>query len=437
MNKETLKRILIDFHSTPLPDVFDRALHLPLDLEKIITLSGIRRSGKTSVLFLTIRRLLEQRVEKQRILYLNFEDDRLFPVRLTDMDLILRAYHELYPDNIDKTKYLFLDEIHQVEKWEKYIRRIYDTERVRIYLTGSSSRMVSRDIATALRGRGIHYEVFPLGFKELLNYKKIEHNPYSTDAEARVQNALQDYLSWGGFPEVVKTEDHNIRRKILEEYADLILYKDLIEQYGIKNQFLLKYLLKHFMVNTATLVSANKLFHDLRSQGISLSKNSLYEYLEYMIDAYILFRTQKYAFSVRVQQQNPSKYYVIDNGIMRSFLADPKANIGRKLENAAYLHLRTCADVDDIFYYRGRREVDLLYQKGARRHLINVSYSVQSADTARRELSGLEEAQKALPDTDIALILNDWDPKLIPENIRVISAWEFLLQENPGEIRNC
>ena len=288
--------------------------------------------------------------------------------------------------------------------------------------------MLSRDIATALRGRGIHYEVFPLGFKELLDFKKIEYRPYSTESEARVQNALNEYLLWGGFPEVVKTEDTQIRRKILEEYADLILYKDLIEQYGIKNQFLLKYLLKHFMVNAATLVSANKLFQDLKSQGVSLSKNSLYEYLEYMLDAYILFRTQKHASSVRVQQQNPSKYYVIDSGIMRPFLADPGANIGRKLENAVYLHLRTCADVDPIFYYRGSKEVDFIYEKDAQRHLINVSYSVQAADTARRELSGLEEGQKVFPDADTALILNDWDPKLIPKNIRVIPGWEFLLQ---------
>lgn len=428
MDKETLKRILIDFHSTSLPDVFERALRLPLDLKKVITLSGIRRSGKTSLLFLTIRRLLEKGVEKQRIVYLNFEDDRLFPVHLSDMDLILRAYNELYPDDIGKTKYLFLDEIHQVANWEKYIRRIYDTERVRIYLTGSSSRMLSRDIATALRGRGIHYEVFPLGFKELLAYKKIEYTPYSTASEARIQNALHEYLAWGGFPEVVKTEDTHIRRKILEEYADLILYKDLIEQYGLKNQFLLKYLLKHFMVNAATLVSVNKLYQDLKSQGISLSKNSLYEYMEYMLDAYILFRTRKHAVSIRVQQQNPSKYYVIDTGIMRPFIADPKANIGRKLENAVYLHLRTCPDIDSILYYKGTREVDFVYEKDTRRHLVNVSYSVQTADTARRESAGLKEGGKALPEAETALVLNDWNPKLIPEHVRVIPAGEFLLQ---------
>jgi predicted AAA+ superfamily ATPase len=205
------------------------------------------------------------------------------------------------------------------------------------------------------------------------------------------------------------------------------LYKDLIEQYGLKNQFLLKYLLKHFMVNSATLVSANKLFHDLRSQGISLSKNSLYEYLEYMVDAYILFRTQKYAQSVRVQQQNPSKYYVIDCGIMRAFVSDPLANMGRKLENSIYLFLRSCADVEDIFYYRGRQEVDFLYQRDGRQHLVNVSNSVQTTDTAQRELSGLYEARKELPNADAAFVVNDWDPNLIPANVSVIPAWEFLL----------
>jgi predicted AAA+ superfamily ATPase len=286
--------------------------------------------------------------------------------------------------------------------------------------------MVSREISTALRGRGIHYEVFPLGFTEFLSFKQIQINQFSTQTEAIVQNALQDYLLWGGFPEVAKTADSQLRQKILTEYADLILYKDLIEQYGIKNQFLLKYLLKHFMVNTATLVSVNKLFNDLRSQGISLSKNSLYEYLEYMVDAYILFRTNKYSSSIRVQQQNPSKYYMIDTGIMKAFLADPAANIGRRLENAVYLHLRNCEDVKEIFYYKERKEVDFFYQRGSYILCNNVAYGVHSADTARRELSGLEDAQRAFPDAECALILNDWDPTLFAENVKIVSAWKFL-----------
>jgi predicted AAA+ superfamily ATPase len=426
VDKDTLKRIITDFHSAPIPNVFDRELSLPLNLEKVITLSGIRRSGKTSLLFITIHRLINSGVAKPCIIYLNFEDDRLFPVRLSEMDLILRAYHELYPDKIDETKYLFFDEIHQVNQWEKYIRRIYDTENIRIYLTGSSSGMVSREISAALRGRGVHYEVFPLGFKEILNFKRIKVDSYSSKTDAMVQHALQDYLVWGGFPEIIKNEEPQLRNKILTEYADLILYKDLIEQYGIQNQFLLKYLLKHFMVNAATLVSANKLYNDLRSQGISLSKNSLYEYLEYMIDAYILFRTPKYSSSVRVQQQNPSKYYVIDTGLIRVFLADPMANRGRKLENAVYLHLRTRTDIKEIFYYKDRKEVDFLYQKGPNTHLIKVAHGIHSSDTAARELSGLEEARKMFPQADCSLVLNDWDPRLIPENVAVVTARVFL-----------
>ena len=223
MIKETIKYILTDFHESPLPESRGRSLLLPLDVNKVVALVGIRRSGKTYLLYRTMQRLIDHGVDKRDLLYLNFEDDRLFPVKLDDMDLILKAYHELYPEQISRKKYVFLDEIQQVPNWEKYIRRIYDTESVRIYVTGSSSKIVSREIAPALRGRTIHYEIFPLSFSEYLQFKDIEVKPYSTRTEARIVHALQDYLNWGSFPEVVLTEDHHLRLKILQEYSDLIL----------------------------------------------------------------------------------------------------------------------------------------------------------------------------------------------------------------------
>ena len=427
MNKEIFKYILTNFHDTPLPRGFSRKLALPLDSKKIITVVGIRRSGKTYLLYLTMQRLVDRGVDKRNIIYLNFEDDRLFPVKLSEMDLILKAYHELYPEKLNERKILFLDEIQQIPGWEKYIRRIYDTESVQVYLTGSSSRAVSLDISTTLRGRAIHYEVFPLSFGEYLNFKGIEIKRYSTPTEARMLHALHEYLQWGGFPEVVMEEDKHIKLKILQEYADLILYKDLIEQYGIKNHYLLKYLLKHFMTNPSGLVSINKLYNDLKSQGISLSKGSLYEYIEYLLQAYILFSTSKYSRSVRVQTQNPSKYYIVDTGLNRVFTANRGRDLGKKLENAIYLHLRTQQDVHDIFYYKNRFEIDFFYDEANRRHFINASYSVQDVDTAKREVSGLTNVKKQFPDAIDALVLNDWDPDLIPETTKVIPAWQFFL----------
>jgi len=430
MNKETIKFILGDFHEKPLPEAFRRGLELPLDVNKIVTLVGIRRSGKTYLLYLTMQRLIGRGIDKKNIIYINFEDDRLFPVKLADMDFILRAYHELYPDKLAEKKYLFLDEIQQVSDWEKYVRRIYDTESVRIYLTGSSSKTVSRDISTTLRGRAIHYEVFPLSFREYLDFKGIEAKSYSTSVEARIIHALREYLDWGGFPEVVIEEDKYLRWKTLQEYADLILYKDLIEQYGIKNQYLLKYLLKHFMANPATLVSINKLYNDLKSQGLSLSKDSLYEYIEYLREAYILFHTAKYSRSVRVQTQNPSKYYIVDTGLMQSFLPDPGRDLGKKLENVLYLHLRTNQKIKEVFYYKNRFEIDFFYYAGTRLHLANASYGVQDLDTAKREINGLLKGKKLFPDARDALILNNWEPELIPGNIEVIPAWRFLVSDH-------
>lgn len=426
MNKETIKFILSDFYEKSLPEAFDRNLELPLDLDKIVTLVGIRRSGKTYLLYRTMQRLIDNGVDKYNIIYMNFEDDRLFPVKLSEMDLILKAYHELYPDRLSEKKYLFLDEIQQIPDWEKYVRRVYDTESVRIYLTGSSSRIVSRDVSTSLRGRTIHYEVFPLSFKEYLNFKGIEVKTYSTSAEARILHALRDYLDWGGFPEVVKTDDKHLRWKILQEYADLILYKDLIEQYGIKNQYLLKYLLKHFMANPSTMMSINKLYNDLKSQGLSLSKDSLYEYIEYLRAAYILFHTEKHSRSVRVQKQNPSKHYIIDTGLMQVFLPDPGRDLGKKLENAVYLHLRNNQEIREIYYYKNRFEVDFYYFAGNNLHLTNVAYEVQDMDTAKREISGLLNGKKLFPDARDSLILNDWQPELVPDNVKVIPAWKFL-----------
>ncbi|RLB14806.1 MAG: ATP-binding protein [Thermoplasmata archaeon] len=426
MNRETIKYVLTDFHSRPLPKVFDRDLKLPLDLNKVISLVGIRRSGKTSLLYSTMQRLIEEGVNKKDILYLNFEDDRLFPIKLSEMDLVLRAYHELYPEKLGKTKYMFLDEIQQVDGWEKYVRRIYDTEDIRIYVTGSSSKVVSSGISTSLRGRTISFEVFPLSFKEFLCFKGIEIKQYSTSQEARIINALNEYLLWGGFPEVAKTDDSYLRVKILHEYADLILYKDLIEQYGIKNQYLLKYLLKHFMVNPATLFSLNKLYNDLRSQGVSASKNSLYEYVEYLRRAYILFKTVKYSRSFRAQMQNPSKNYIVDTGLIRVYQADPSRDIGRKLENAVYMHLRASENVGEIFYHKNRFEIDFVYQKGKDFNLLNVSYNLDTKDTAKREVNGLLKGKKCFPHARTALLLNDWQPEFIPEDVKIIPAWQFL-----------
>ncbi len=195
-----------------------RALELPLNTRKITTLVGIRRSGKTYILYDTMRRLESRGVDRRQMIFLNFEDDRLLPIESRELDLILHAHVELYPDFADRKKYFFLDEIQDAPRWESYVRRLHDTADVQIFLTGSSSHLLARELATSLRGRTISYEVFPLSFAEFLRFRGLQHEPYSAKSDSRMAAALNEYLTIGGLPEVVLA-DPDLRPRILKPHG--------------------------------------------------------------------------------------------------------------------------------------------------------------------------------------------------------------------------
>lgn len=242
MDKETIKYILSQSTRRELPRAHPRALQLPLSSGKVVTLVGIRRSGKTYLLFETMRRLEAQGFDRRQQIYLNFEDDRLLPIRPRELDLILRAHEELFPEMAGRRKHLFLDEVQKAPGWETFVRRVHDTEDVQIFVTGSSSHLLTHEIATGLRGRSISFEVFPLPFAEFLGFRGLAHEPYSRVSEARMAAALLDYLTTGGLPEVVLAEPA-LRQRILSEYVDLVFYKDLVERYRVVNPQLLRRLL--------------------------------------------------------------------------------------------------------------------------------------------------------------------------------------------------
>lgn len=257
-----MKYVLTANTARPLPVGTPRQLQLPLDSGKVVTLAGIRRSGKTFILYETMRRLEAQGIDRRRLIYLNFEDDRLLPIRSRELDLILRSHEELYPQVVGQRKYLFLDEVQNVPTWETYVRRLHDTENVQIFVTGSSSHLLTRELATALRGRSISYEVFPLSFAEFLLFKGESWQPYSRTSENRMRAVLNDYLQTGGLPELVLS-DPLLRQRILEDYVDLVFYKDLVERYRIANPPLLRQLLKHCLGQPASMLSGNKLFNSM------------------------------------------------------------------------------------------------------------------------------------------------------------------------------
>ena len=203
--KEHFKILIKEFQENSLPTIYERDLVVPLNSNKIISIYGPRRSGKSFYFFSLIQKLLKQEISIDRIVYLNFEDDRIFPLNYKELNLLLEAYFELYPQNKQELIYLFFDEIQNIVNWEIFIRRIYEKEKVKLFLTGSSSKLLSREIATSLRGRTISYRLFPLNFKEFLNFKqiKMKEDFKYTSQKYTIKKLLNEYLEWGSFPEVV------------------------------------------------------------------------------------------------------------------------------------------------------------------------------------------------------------------------------------------
>lgn len=424
MNKETLKYVLAQTTTRPLPHAVRRTLELPLDSGKVVTLVGIRRSGKTYLLFATMQRLESQGVDRRRLLYLNFEDDRLLPIQTGELDLILRAHEELYPEVAGQRKWLFFDEVQKVPDWETYLRRLHDTEDVLLFVTGSSSSLLSRELATGLRGRSIAYEVFPLSFEEFLAFRELRHEPYSRISESRMAAALEEYLQTGGLPEVVLA-DESIRPRILKEYLDLVFYKDLIERYGVGNPLVLRLLLRHCLGHPAALFNVHKLYQDFRSRGIGLSKDTLYSYLGYLEESFVLFSLPVADRSLRKQAVNPKKLHPVDWALAYPLVMEPTLDVGRKLETAVFLHWRRIRE--DLAYLGGDHEVDLVVSPDAPEHMINVAFSLSSPEAWAREIKALEWAATVIPHVPRTLVAHELGSLQPPAGIQVTPAWQYLL----------
>jgi predicted AAA+ superfamily ATPase len=424
VQKEALKYVLANNTDRRLPEAAPRTLQVPLDSGKVVTLVGIRRSGKTYILYETMRRLEARGVDRRRIVYLNFEDDRLLPIKSRELDLILRAHVELYPEFATQKKYIFFDEVQNAPRWESYVRRLHDTEDAQIFLTGSSSHLLARELATGLRGRSVSYEVFPLSFAEFLAFNNLKHAAYSRTSEGRMAAALSDYLKIGGLPEVVLA-DPALRPRILKEYVDLVFYKDLVERYRVANSAVLRQLLKQCLGQPASLLSAHKIYNDFRSQGYELSKDTLYHYLGYLEDSYLIFPLPVAERSVRKQAMNPKKLHVVDWALGYTFVPEETLDAGRKLETAVFLHWRR--QREDLAYLGGERGIDLVVNGERPEALINVALSVTQPAAWEREIASLEWAAGKAPKAARVLVVHEDAGRKPPPGIRVVEAWRYLL----------
>lgn len=423
--RETFKTLITDFQERKLNGIVSREYNIPVDSDKIISLIGVRRCGKTYILFDIINKLRET-VQPENIVYINFEDDRLFPIESRDLDALMEGYYEIYPNKRDELVYVFLDEVQNIPEWERYVRRIYDTLNVRLFVTGSSSKLLSKEIATSLRGRTLTYEIFPYSFEDFLKAKNIKVNVNSSSSISHIKNALNEFLTDGSFPETL-AQSPDIKRRILRDYLDLIVYKDIVERYGVKNNSLLKHIIKYSFCNIGTLVSLNKLYNDFKSQGFKVGKDTIFDYYSHLEDAYAIFSTPIFRNSIREENRNPRKIYAVDNGFKGVYDAFITDDYSKLYENAVFLHLRR--QTPEVYYYSGKQEVDFYCTINGKQVLVNVSYRIDSHSTREREIHGLVEAMEYFKIREAYLITDNHEETITVEDgkIFVLPLWKWLL----------
>ncbi|MEW6584348.1 MAG: ATP-binding protein [Nitrospirota bacterium] len=428
MKKDLLKGIIRDFHVAPLAEFIDRDIEVPLSSGKIISLIGARRSGKTSLLLNSIRKLKKEGLDTRNVLYLNFEDERL-DLKTGELDLILQAYRELYPDLNLKECYLIFDEIQNVQNWEKFIRRVYDSITRNIFITGSNSRFLSVDIATSLRGRTLSYEVFPLSFREYLRFNEVGIDLHSSGSLAKINNSLHNYLDNGGFPEVVRYDD-KLREKVLQEYFNVMIYRDLVERYEIKNAAVLKFFIKRVLASSTKQLSVNTIYNELKSSGFKIGKNQLYEYLDACQSIYLAFVLRKYARKFVSRELGERKVYCIDNGLLNAVNFRFSDDRGKAIEQAVFLELRRRGE--DIYFFRGRYECDFVVKEGNNvSEVIQVSQTLADEKTKKREMRGIVDACKEFRLKRGIIITNDTSQDFEVEkiNIRAVPLYYWLLTD--------
>lgn len=415
--KEVIKKVIVENQKLN-PEVKERNFKLP-KTNKIITLSGPRRAGKSYLLFQIINQL-----EKENTLYINFDDERL-DLTVENLDLIMEGYYELYPERQEQKNHVFLDEIQNIEGWERFVRRLYEKENIKLYITGSSSKMFSKELATQLRGRTLNFEVYPLDFKEYLKFKdiKLERNYEYTNQRYKIKNEFKEYMEYGGFPEIL---DEELKVKVLQSYLDLMTYKDIIERYNIRNTKLLKNLIKYLLKNHSKEFSIKKYHNQLKD--LKVSKDTIYEYLGYLEETNLVYLLPRQSYSLKKQQYHNHKVYSVDTGFINANAYKFSEEKGRLLENVVFVELKRREK--EIYYYKGKGGCDFVVKEGLDViEAVQVCYELNE-ENQEREVKGLVEAMNEYG-LEEGLILTNDEERVIEEKgkkIIVKPTWKWLLK---------
>jgi uncharacterized protein len=423
MLKEQVKRIVVEYQERMPFALFPRSTPTLVGTRQIHAVVGLRRVGKTHFLYQIVNALLTRGVAKERILFINFEDERLADITAGQLGLVLDAYLELYPAHTTGEVHVFFDEIQAAPGWERFVARLFEEKRYRLAVSGSSSKLLAKELATALRGRSIATRLYPLSFRELAAYRGIAVDEKLAYSRARFATAklLDEYVQWGGFFEVANASSVDERRRIVQTYLDLVVYKDIVERYGVKNVSVLKRLIRYFVTNTTRKASLLRLSQTLAER---VSKNTVQQYTGLLEDCGFLFPVGKFSHSLR-RGNTPSKYYIADPCFKTVAGLNFSEDRGALYESAVFLELVRRGD--EPFFYEDKGECDFVVKRD-----LKIAEAIQVCVDPRgqeRELRGLLGALHAfgLARGTIITAEQDGEERVDGRIVRYVPLWRWLL----------
>ena len=429
-----IKTILAEWKTKNIPKIIQRETNLKdylnMKINKIVVLNGFRRVGKTYILFGLANELLKTN-SREEVVHINFEDERI-PLKTEFLSALIPVMNEIFNK---KTKYLFLDELHNIPNWSKWLRRTYDNQDMKIFVSGSSSRMSEEEIPTELRGRFLEIRVFPLSFKEFLKFKDLSFDfkmlDYSEKEKPIILKALSEYIKYGGLPEIVLI-DENKKFELAQSYYATVIKRDIIERYKIKNGEVLKAILK--LLLDSKEYSISKSYNNLKSIGYGLSKSTLQKYIFYIENSYFAFSLPIFSYKIKDQIQYPKKIYFIDSVFINSISTKFSDNLGRHYENLVAVELKRRKR--ECFYWKNaeKEEIDFVVKNNAKiEQLIQVCYDISDQDTKKREIRALLKGSKELKCKNLIVINHDYlgEEDLewfgIKRKMKFIPLWKWLL----------
>ena len=392
---------------------------------QILALIGIRRSGKSTLMFQLMEELVNQGTDEKCLLYVNFEEPLFTQYLSLDLlDNILTAFREIVRPS--GRIFLFLDEIQDVPFWERWVR-IRTDQNVKVIISGSSSKLLSSDLATLLTGRQISFNVYPFTFREFIFYQDV-HAKNLLDTlkqKAEIGALFHDYLKWGGFPEAVLKTDEYKKRILLTQYFEDILYKDVAFRHGLKNINLLKKLGVYGLTNIGNKVSYGRLAREMALRSVETVRH----YFSFLQEAFLLYELPKFSFKYREQVKTPRKIYAADVGMRNAVAFRFSQDIGRLAENFVFLELQRRGY--EISYFQKKQEVDFYARhESGDKLLINVTWEMAGRATRQRELAGLQEVMSELGVRNGLLLTERTEEKIkVPEgDIYVKPLWLWALE---------